>query len=180
MGMFDDLENFLDKNRKPSKEKKDNRVEGGLFDDLSLKGTDGVIDLDNTDVGTEIANLLEKQFGGKAKIVAGGKMITHEVTRMGGNHDDIFKAIEHFKDKLDELAKMTIAGFKEAGLKPRCNDANDKPLKDGDYLQIPGGFKKRVLEVGFGYSILSHTEDMAKDDGVWFEKEIKERGFIKK
>lgn len=178
MGMFDELEGFMADNRKPKKATDSSNRDGdGIFDDLQKPEEQN--ERSGSEHAREIAKMLEEKFGGKTQIIGEG-MVSHEIrSETGGGHKVINRNMERLREKMDLMGRSMMFGLKSIGSKGHCNDANGKALKEGDILKVPGNKQKKVLELGFGFIFLSHTDDLDKDDGLWFEKEIKDRGFTK-
>lgn len=170
--MFDELEEWFDKNRKSRKPiRKDNEPEEGLFDSFTKKPAHSHDE--DEDQMKEIVDILKQKFGGKVEVLGGGT-IAIEKTGSSDAHKGIFLALTDLKIKVDRSIKVMTMLLKAQGIPPACSDAKGKPIKDGDIVEFPDGMNKKVLEVGYGYAFLSHTDDHTKDDGVWFEEEFKD------
>lgn len=184
MSMFDGLEEWMQQNRKPRKGSKKKAVdadpEEGLFD--SFEKID-LGKLSKGDQAKEIADLLQKKFGGKVEVLDEGNIIAQHIisSHRSGNptHSELLEGLEKMKTRMDMMMAMFAVELKKVGAKPHCEDMDGNLLEDGDWLDVPGNEQKKVLAVGFGYALLSHTEDEKRSDGVWFEKEIKKASFKK-
>jgi len=117
----------------------------------------------------DIARILQEKFGRPTRAVPGGVIMDAS--------DDVHKPIY---DKLESMIKSMAYIAEKAGIPPICLDANKTELQVGDVLKCPGGEFKTVLKVGWGFVVLSHTDDQTKEDGAWFEDEINLLNFIKK
>lgn len=121
----------------------------------------------------EIADFIEKRFGGKAEVVRGGIMFSPQP----GSEEDVHKPIY---DKLEGMMKSLVFMAEKMKIAPTCKDATGAELKNGDVLKCPGGELKTVLKVGWKFAILSHTNNQTKADGPWFEDEINNLNLILK
>lgn len=157
--MFDDLDDFFKNNKK--------RIDDDGNHQHRRKGDD---DLPSSD---EIARLLEKALGRgvKAQVFTSGSRSSMETVGVVNES----KLRDHFEGTFEALI-MIGQGSK---ITPYCEDANGLKLKVGDYLKVPGGKRKKVLELGYGFCSLSYTDEFRKDDGYWFATAIKRLNFIK-
>lgn len=153
--MFEDIEDFLKHNRP-----------GGLDDHGN--NNDRPRKIDRNPSPEELADLLAREFGGTAEVIAGGRGVSLTRPHAGKFADE----------KIKGLVETIMYFGKQLNVIPSCQDAVGKEIKVGNVLKVPGGASKMVLEVGFKFCILSRTDDHAKNDGAWFETEIKKGNFI--
>lgn len=138
-----------------------------MFEDITKrpikKDSDDDFDLNSEE---SLAKFLGDKLGGHVSIVKGS-----------GLSDEIHKPIF---DKINALLDSLVYIAKELKIKPTCNDANGDELAKNDVLKCPSNKTKTVLEVGWKYVVLSHTDDETESDGPWFESEMSKMNFIKK
>jgi hypothetical protein len=152
--MFEDIEDYMKKNRQD--------VDGGgkgVAEDI-IKKIAQLAGADDSDVSVES--------------VPGGTMVTVKkgVPNMG-----------HIQSFVLNVPNVLIEVGTAAGLKPHCVDAAGRELHVGDLLKAPSNLGKPtelklVMAVGYGYAMLSDSNDHAKLDGPWFEQDMAQLNFL--
>ena len=201
-GKFDDLEKFLKGKRKPLKPEAKGKK--GMFDEMIEK-----VPFENEiekkfggmtpqEMVAKLKSALGKEFGdgfelGDITPVSSGDLESflkgkehrghvHKIAAVDGIRKDldIHHAIAKLATSFEGMMGIITTLFEEKKSKPFCKDGKGSGLKVGDVLDAGGGMTKTVMELGYGYCRLSHTDDPTEDDGIWFETEIAKHKFIKK
>ena len=96
---------------------------------------------------------------------------------LGKSLGELLEAIHELKHSVDGLQAITKGLAEYTGIPKGCREAEDKPLKVGDILYCRNGERKAVLEIGYKWAILSITEKLTEEDGIWYEPAIKAHRF---
>lgn len=160
----------------------------GMPDEIRREFDKKGINLKNIKNAEDLRNRLNEVFG-EGNVKMNGNTIAVSQTRFESKFDD-----DHAKNVAAEIAsemrvmiaendkrwEQTIEYIAQAAkVKPICFDSNGDELKVGDILVIPKNQNiKKVLAIGYHYVRLSHTSDLTLDDGIWFEKGLKEVGAV--
>lgn len=201
MTMFSDIEGFLAQNRKkvtPKKKKTESvrPVEDGAFDEMNVDTTKKRkgAGTSNGSIADKITSMLKEHFGAEVEahvVEVGGTRKSKGIKELAealGDLDDVdikYELLKHALGKIYEKTELMVRLveplYEGLGIPRSCTDYNGEFLKVGDVLQFPSdGSRKTVLELGYGYCKLSHTDDQAKSDGFWFQSEIKDRKLVKR
>jgi hypothetical protein len=178
--MFEDLEKWLqDEINKPKKRTKQRDNEGeGLFDGATKVSEDEEHDHDHDHdherMSERVVNKLKEEFGVDVEVIH-----THEDSEEIPNLI-LVRKIETLQLKIGMAMDILAVITNHLNIPAECKDKNDNQIQEGDFLKTPSGHYKKVLQLGVGYCILSNTSSDTMVDGVWFQPEIKARGFIRK
>lgn len=121
-----------------------------------------------------------RKMGAPDKVIRIARDIVRVVHGDGGDEEPVDRAIAILISRLEGV--MTVFQKMELFLElpKECKDSEGTSLKVGDRLTggtlTNDGFKE-VLEVHFGYVLLSQVGEATKKDDYWFESELKRRGF---
>lgn len=90
----------------------------------------------------------------------------------------------HVSSFMRNMSRIAIDIGVAAGMKPSCLDAASRELHDGDFIKVSNDLGKpaqlkKVLKVGFGYCLMSLTDDFEKEDGPWFQSYMVDRNMLR-
>lgn len=170
--MFEELDGFLEKNRKPTKKKKAD-PEKGIFDELSKETRESVYKgnmPDSSDIEKMLGRILPK---GSFSIMEDKSHVDTSIMEI------MHRNMKVYGEAIEGLQMQMVEFGKKLKLKPWCFDSQGKELKVGDILLARGSDTKKVLAVHFGAAELSHSDDHSKTDGLWSQFQINNRKFKK-
>lgn len=112
--------------------------------------------------------------------------IEAEIGEVGGKMAMAIRSMNttHVQSFIRNMSRIAIDIGTAAGMKPSCTDAADRELHDGDLVKVPNDLGKpaelkKVLRVGFGYCMMSCTDEFEKEDGPWFQSDFVDRNMLR-